>query len=77
MVDITFAEPWIEPNLSIPRVLPLTLTLTLALSLALASATQLDELRGLVESPISALRTTLDACSCHEQVTVTSSNGCR
>lgn len=29
VVDITFAEPWTEPTLSIPRVLPLTLTLGL------------------------------------------------
>lgn len=60
VVDITFAEPWIEPTLSIPRVLPLTLTSTLALSLALASATQLEELRELGGiPPLSSEKTIL------------------
>lgn len=58
VADITFAEPWTEPTLSIPRVLPLTLTLGLVLGSGIVHTA-----RGIAgawwKSTVSAVRTIL------------------
>lgn len=76
VVDITFAEPWIGPTLSIPRA-PLGLGLSLdfvVLNTIRGSCRSLLEFTVLATITIkSKLKRLVNACSCHEQqVTVTS-----